>query len=135
MRLGKVDLRGNSDNAQPYDYDVVDVKTHPEYIRRPLQNDLALLKLKTSVQNTENIHPACLHTGHEDPNPPLVATGWGDTQPGQLPSDILQQVSLKAVPVSECNITYMRRIGKPVIKKQICAGSDDNTDKDACTVS
>lgn len=87
VRLGKVDLAGNSDRLQPYDYDIAQVTTHPGYVRRSKENDIALLRLKNTPPKTKNIHPACLYNRGDDPSP-LIVTGWGYTEPGNVPIQI-----------------------------------------------
>lgn len=82
VRLGKIDLSGHSDKLQPYDYDIAKIITHPNYVRRSKENDIALLKLTNRPPKTKYIHPACLYNKNDDPSP-LIVTGWGYTQPGK----------------------------------------------------
>lgn len=43
------------------------------------KNDIALIRLKNSIEFTMNVRPACLQTDlhDENPNADLTVTGWG----------------------------------------------------------
>lgn len=83
VRLGKIDLQGNSDQVQPHDYTISNYTIHPKYSRRTKYNDIALLKLSSRVASTDYMHPACLYNRDDDPMA-LIVTGWGYTSVGEL---------------------------------------------------
>ncbi|ETN61368.1 CLIP-domain serine protease subfamily B [Anopheles darlingi] len=89
----------------PIDVDIESTIVHSEY-NSPIQfrHDIALIRLAQDVQYSHSIIPICLPI-REDVRNKIVSryilTGWGTTEQQTL-SDILMQVSLNHVPVTEC---------------------------------
>ncbi|XP_051522636.1 uncharacterized protein LOC127422868 [Myxocyprinus asiaticus] len=105
---------------------------HPNYNHSTNDNDIALLKLNSSVIFTDYIRPVCLaadnsvfHSGTES-----WITGWGDNGKGvSLPSPkILQEVEVLVIGNRECNCLY--GVGT-ITDNMICAGQLDGG-KDSC---
>ncbi|XP_025831834.1 serine protease persephone-like isoform X2 [Agrilus planipennis] len=125
VRLGKIDVHGNSDNLVAEDYRISTTFIHPEYNRRKREHDIALLRLKKRVKNTDYIHPACLFTKPENPEK-VIVTGWGSTSYNDYKgSNVLQKAVLHSVPNTHCNQTYFSRLSQVITPSQLCAGSKD----------
>lgn len=105
-RLGQVSLATMTPEAQ--DVGIAEVIMHPEYIPSRNYHDIALLRLASSVNMTENVYPACLRTSVADvPNESLIVTGWGDTSVERRErSNILLKTNLTAVDLTACNQSY-----------------------------
>ncbi|KAI5745465.1 hypothetical protein M8J76_011315 [Diaphorina citri] len=102
VRLGEHDLSRSNEGASPVDYSVLRVIVHPDYnATLSNYNDIALLQLRTRVNFTQYIRPACLHhrdvKGETDRKnlTEAVVTGWGNTGFADAPSDILQKLEAK----------------------------------------
>ncbi|XP_042874674.1 clotting factor B-like [Penaeus japonicus] len=79
--------------------------THPEYDNATYANDVALVRLPEPLQyqSDPNLRPICL--GLDEDNlfsGKAVATGWGRTSYGGTRPDILQEVELDLISMSEC---------------------------------
>ena len=64
---------------------VMEAVNHPMYNSMTLDNDLAILKLKSSLTFNENVQPACLPDPYftpEDSGEFAVVSGWGTTSEG-----------------------------------------------------
>ncbi|XP_037709617.1 uncharacterized protein LOC119547020 [Drosophila subpulchrella] len=108
-------------------YNVVHVEVHSSY--GLYVNDIALLKLSSSVVYNESIYPICIVLDKEIKNQventwQFKTFGWGRKRDGQT-SDILQTVTLNNLYRSECE----RIFGVQITFNRICAGS---TTGDTC---
>jgi secreted trypsin-like serine protease len=91
--VGKHDLSINTQTNIP----VSSFHIHPQYNNVTLQNDVAIIKLKSALTFSDRVSPVCLpppnsHSSLYGKN--VVATGWGVTQGGNI-STFLQQAQLK----------------------------------------
>uniref|UniRef100_A0A8C3BGG7 Mitochondrial E3 ubiquitin protein ligase 1 n=1 Tax=Cairina moschata TaxID=8855 RepID=A0A8C3BGG7_CAIMO len=87
-------------------------------------NDIALIKLKQPVQETESIQAACLPPSDlELPNDyPCEITGWGRLWTNGPLADVLQQALLPVVDYSTCSQSDWW--GYLVRTSMVCAGGD-----------
>ncbi|KAL3272438.1 hypothetical protein HHI36_013919 [Cryptolaemus montrouzieri] len=108
------------------EFDVADIKIHPDYKRFEKLNDIALIKLNKEVKYSDYVHPACLYVKDDDPLG-MVVTGWGNLQHAGNGSNILQKAKLYSVPLRECNITYLSRTTRSIMPTQLCA-ADNKSD-------
>lgn len=134
VRLGDHDLFSSDDGTQPMDIAVVSVIRHQQFQRRTFLNDIALLKLESSVEFTNHIQPICL------PYDPPVLTqdlqgkkgfvaGWGTTSFDGPSSPVVRQVQLPIWNQRECRNAYRREIN--ITNAYLCAGLEGGG-KDAC---
>lgn len=138
VRLGEHDLSKPAETA--FNVNVVKVARYPNYDAKDGHNDLAILYLEHDVTFSDYVRPICLpldeplrtkdFTGYN----PFVA-GWGRTEEGGKPSNILQQLQLPVLENEVCRTKYSK-IGKLISEKQfdqavLCAGELDGG-KDSC---
>lgn len=108
---------------------------HPHYKSGILDNDIALFKLKETVQFNEYIRPICLpHLNEETYR--AVVTGWGHVEyGGDLSTDLLK-VTLDIFNQTDCQSKYSSLTDKASngvdYETKICAGSY-NDNLDSCT--
>jgi chymotrypsin len=80
-------------------YSVSRIIIHPQWNTTTVRNDVAILKLTTSLIFSNEVFPVCLPSANSHSflyGKNVVATGWGRTQSGE-PADLLQQAQLKVI--------------------------------------
>ncbi len=105
---------------------VAEVIIHPEYNSETLENDLALIRLRTSSQFLP-IKLLSPFTSQDAPGQAAIALGWG-TQDADttLTPNILQQVDLPIVSHDTCSESM-----EEIKDGMLCAGTGTG-DKDTC---
>lgn len=136
VRLGEFNLKRSDDGANPVDYEISKIIRHPGYKWPAKYNDIALLQLKSKVQFSKYIRPACLNTEKSISSNILVASGWGRIEFAGDQSDILLKVGLNVINNQLCNRLYRletkkKSIPKGIAQSMLCAG-DLNGGKDTC---
>lgn len=83
VRLGKTSLTSDEDGTTSIDAIVEKIIPHPQYVGSRSAFDIALIKLTKAVKTNQFVRPACLYTSTQEISKeiPLVATGWGVTNP------------------------------------------------------
>jgi len=96
------------------------ITKHPEY-NNPNQhsNDIAVLRLSTSVPFSSSISPICLPQNDAPAGKECVVSGWGETQ-GTGDNQNLQEVTVPIVSHTECN--DRRHYRGAVDNTMLCAG-------------
>jgi len=114
--------------------DVEEITMHPEYDKRKIDNDIALLKLKEPVEITKAsfITPACLPADNENTfeGEEAVVAGWGATEQGGDVSPQLQRVEVPVLTNKQCNWRTLY-LGK-ITDNMLCAGELTSGGKDSC---
>jgi secreted trypsin-like serine protease len=136
VRIGDLDWGTEDDGAQPKEFRVKKVITHPEFRRATLDNDIALLELRNPVPFNWLMQPACLPPPGENldsTGQSVIVSGWGDTDfATTTATTMLMKANLGLVPFSLCNRTYVSTVPKGLNPdKQMCAG-DAKGLADAC---
>ncbi|KAL0100204.1 hypothetical protein PUN28_019554 [Cardiocondyla obscurior] len=115
--------------AEKYqDFGVDSVIFHPEYTRTKLQNDIALIRLNSTIDfRPRNVKPICLPFGSAATlnHKKAVVTGWGATEKGPR-SEALLQAKLPVMDNDQCKEVYERTA--QIWHKQLCAGGQINVD-------
>ncbi|TRY96512.1 hypothetical protein DNTS_031550 [Danionella cerebrum] len=105
--------------------------SHPYYNSNTKNNDIALIKLSSSVTFNNYIWPVCLAaTGSTlGAGANVWVTGWGTLYSGatSIP-DILQEVQVPIVSNTDCNNAY----GGSITSNMMCAGLLNQGGKDSC---
>lgn len=109
-RLGEHDLSDETE-SRTLDVPIVRMQTHPEYDKRDGHSDIAILQLKNDVPFSLTIHPICIATqgpllrkSYVDYTP--FVAGWGRTEEGGQPSNVLQEVQLPVLGNDVCVDKY-----------------------------
>lgn len=137
--LGDLNLRSDTDDAQPRQFNILETMRHPDYKSPEKYNDIGLIKLTTTVTFNQYIRPACLPESNTIDTEHVIASGWGKLDFDKAVSDSLQKVGLELIAHNECNDKYAtqpsRYLRRGILNEtQICAGSHDSR-KDTCQVS
>ncbi|KAI1942882.1 hypothetical protein LOZ39_005683 [Ophidiomyces ophidiicola] len=107
-------------------YGLTSVTVHSGYNVSTITNDIGLIHLSTSVQQSRNVRKARLPAKGSDPRSGSTASilGWGQTVHGGQRAPVLLKVDAPIVDRETC-----RRLSKPppanfhVTEKMICAGA------------
>ncbi|XP_027022565.1 chymotrypsin-like elastase family member 2A isoform X2 [Tachysurus fulvidraco] len=104
--------------------DVERIFVHEQWDSQRIRNDIALIKLKSRVQISDSIMPACLPQNELvlPGGTPCYVTGWGRLWTGGPLADILQQALLPIVDHATCSKPDWW--GSLVTEKMVCAGGD-----------
>ncbi|KAF2897065.1 hypothetical protein ILUMI_09110 [Ignelater luminosus] len=123
VRVGDLNLKSITDDAQPQTLLAAAVYRHPDY-RSPSQyNDIALIELDRPVVFTNYVKPACLQTEFDLPQTAgPIATGWGRLGFTGETSDQLMKVTLGYFNNQQCRSVYAS-----VPERSLPNGIDDNT--------
>lgn len=104
-RLGEWDTQTTNEPFPHYDHDIQDIVIHPSFSNTSMQNDIALLVLKSEVKLSAHINTVCL------PPPNLkfdrkicFASGWGaeSFEKNGTYRDNLKKLELPIVSLKDC---------------------------------
>ncbi|XP_045470318.1 phenoloxidase-activating factor 3-like [Harmonia axyridis] len=145
VRLGEYNLTSQRDCVnfgnrrvcadQHTDVYVERVAVHPEYSRQTLKNDIALIRLRHSVRESDYIRAICLpfdkHWSYSElTGQNFTVSGWGKSDSGNLfGSDVLQFAKVKTWDQHKCNNSIPTQV-KPLSEMQLCANGPNT--EDAC---
>uniref|UniRef100_A0A8B9FMZ3 Ovochymase-2 n=1 Tax=Amazona collaria TaxID=241587 RepID=A0A8B9FMZ3_9PSIT len=123
-------IRENSEQILPVKY----VIKHPNFDpRRPMNYDIALLKLDGAFNFSSSVLPACLPDPGEKFEAGYICTacGWGRLNENGVLPQVLYEVNLPILNRKECS-RALSTLNKPIQSDTImCAGFPDGG-KDAC---
>ncbi|ODN06578.1 Transmembrane protease serine 3 [Orchesella cincta] len=138
-----------SETEEPTKVDVEKITMHPEYDRRKIDNDIALLQLAEPVPinaatgGPAAITPVCLPADNENTYEGEDAIGerylllnqslvyrWGATEQGGDVSPNLQKVTVPVLTNKQCNWRSLY-LGK-ITENMLCAGDLASGGKDSC---
>ncbi|XP_055599605.1 uncharacterized protein LOC129748866 [Uranotaenia lowii] len=125
VRFGDLNLYTTDGDETAQQIEIAEIIRHPLHRYASHYHDIALLRLKESVQINPSVCPACLWTSDEVRFTKLEATGWGSTGFGENVSPILLKMTLSPVTESECRDVYgnntHRKLKSGIQGHQICA--------------
>lgn len=92
---------------------------HSGFNQQDLHDDIALIKVQSSIQFNSNVQPIQLNSQEIGGGQPLTLSGWGLTQyPGSQLPDHLQFAQLNSITVNECQ-SRLAQINQ-IFDTQIC---------------
>uniref|UniRef100_A0A673L5C6 Trypsin-2-like n=2 Tax=Sinocyclocheilus rhinocerous TaxID=307959 RepID=A0A673L5C6_9TELE len=103
---------------------------HANYDNPKFDNDIALVKLSSSVTFSDYIRPVCLAAAGSKfaAGTESWVTGWGRLQSEGQSANILQEVIIPIVSHKDCNKAY----GGGITNNMICAGLLNEGGKSSC---
>ncbi|KAH8388565.1 hypothetical protein KR093_010024, partial [Drosophila rubida] len=122
--------QGRKEKCAPpvVDVGIEKILLHEKYDSKTNINDIALLRLNSTVSFQKHIKPICLPISDElkqqaETLSEYFVTGWGTTENGSS-SDVLLQANVPLQPRSACSRAYRRN----VLDSQLCVGGGDLQD-------
>ncbi|KAI0218613.1 Ovochymase-2 [Lamellibrachia satsuma] len=101
---------------------------HPRFVSTQYNNDIALIRLKVSLEYRREVAPVCLPDADISPGTVCVTTGWGLTK-GTGDGNVLRQVLAPIVATETCNGTGWWH--NHITDAMVCAGYEDGA-RGAC---
>ncbi|XP_017008769.2 serine protease snake-like [Drosophila takahashii] len=132
VRLGELVFESDKDDADPEDFEVLELKAHPDFRYPVLYNDIGIVRLRGEIRYNRYKLPACLPLDNEDRSDAFIAIGWGQKGFSIYESRELRKVRLQNYG-SVCERTTDANDDIPEGYKsesQLCVGSPDH--KDTC---
>ncbi|XP_044728724.1 trypsin-1-like [Chrysoperla carnea] len=139
VTIAQYDLREKNSGIS-YQMDVKNIVVHPEYTCNRVKNDIAMIQIKTSINWSNNVQPACLansvydssYSKYEGSDATVIGWGWLNENTTVGRADILQRVNVKVFENLKCNNWYQSNGKKTIIRdSQMCAGVEHGG-KDSC---
>ncbi|KAK0160139.1 hypothetical protein PV328_007576 [Microctonus aethiopoides] len=142
IRLGDWDIKSTNEQFPHQEYNIKSTKqifVHPKYNNKSMFNDIAIVRLNTSVplETNLNINTACLPDKSPAAGSRCYVAGWGKNAfgPSGMYQNILRDVDVPIVDQTTCEtrLRATRLGGHFVLNKDsfMCAGGEPG--KDACT--
>ncbi|RNA17655.1 serine protease 27-like [Brachionus plicatilis] len=112
---------------------VSEIIIHPSYNDVTEENDIALVKLSSPVDYTDQVLPICLPSQNYDfTNQMSWATGWGSLFSGGFASNNLMEVEMPILSEPDCRLKYFQSNNLLInTANSICAG-ENGQGKDTC---
>nr|AOW41607.1 trypsin [Euphausia superba] len=128
--VGEHSWSSSSESSATQKYAIEQILMHPNYDSGTLENDVALVKLATSLSfdDNNNVAPVCPPDAtnlYEDVD--AIVSGWGTLSSGGSQPDSLQEVVVPTMSNSACQSGY----GSSITDNMLCAGFDAGG-KDSC---
>lgn len=112
---------------------VLRIVRHNNYSPSNYNSDIALLRLDSPVEISDQLRPVCLPTvGKSYSGVDGIVTGWGATKEGGSISVLLQEVTVPIISNIDCRKTGYSE--KRITDNMLCAGYKEGA-KDSCQVS
>jgi len=116
---------------------VAKIIKHPSYYKpTKLNNDIALMKLKTPARFTDQVQPICLpNTGDDIPvGTKCYISGWGKIQHPGSSVDNLQHAGMRVISNAECTRTNKKYEAKGIFvtDQMICANNGAGAWQSGC---
>ncbi|XP_017008779.3 serine protease snake-like isoform X1 [Drosophila takahashii] len=131
VRLGELVFDSNTDDAEPEDFEVLEIKAHPDFRYPILYNDIGVVRLRRQVTFSRYKRPACLPLNDGNQQDVFTAIGWGQKKFIELePSKELMEVELRNYNQS-CRRTMEANEELPNgynAESQLCVGSPGHED-------
>lgn len=127
IRVGAHDISKIDANVvQEFSTDTI--VPHPDYDNSTYINDIALIKLKGSIEFSDYVQPIQIATATPQTGAIAYVTGWGKTfgnQPDSI-ADVLQEGRLKVAGSQQCEDEFNHHgIKLPISSDMLCAGYED----------
>ncbi|KAJ1974959.1 hypothetical protein H4R35_003371 [Dimargaris xerosporica] len=95
---------GSNDVDSLTSYRVSKITVHPNYDPSSVSNDVALLRLRTSITLDNNLNTVTISSANLTDEEEFTAIGWGKTSSNGTVSDTLREVNVTSGPSDDCQM-------------------------------
>ena len=129
LQLGRYHLY--TPEAHSQEFQVYQIKLHPQYDPSTLENDIAITKLANAITFNSYIQPICLWDSSRTSLRSVehkvgTVMGWGYTEEDEA-SDFLKGGTMPVVPFEDCLTSAREFFGHFLSDKNYCAGFRNGT--------
>jgi secreted trypsin-like serine protease len=129
LQLGRYHLY--TPEAHSQEFQVYQIKLHPQYDPSTLENDIAITKLANAITFNSYIQPICLWDSSRTSLRSVehkvgTVMGWGYTEEDEA-SDVLKGGTMPVVPFEDCLTSAREFFGHFLSDKNYCAGFRNGT--------
>lgn len=103
-----------------------------DYDESTLDNDIAMLKLRTPIMFNKHASPICLPSQDARAGTRCFVTGWGSIRAGLPMHHTLQQAVMPIVDQRACKQKHAASFLFPVLDSMLCAGDGGWTPRNGC---
>lgn len=129
VSLGDFDLSTTTE-AKSVARKVSKIAVHPQYNTKTHDYDIAMVKLASPVNFTDNIQPICLPpTDFNATGKMATVAGWGATAEDGETSSRLREADIPVISKTQCQSAYGSNY--PITENMLCAGYPQGH-KDSC---
>lgn len=135
-RLGEYDVSTTAEPLPHQEFNISDIKIHPNFNNATLVNDIALLKLERPAKRRQNIDVVCVAREGELSVPEeqltnCFVTGWGRRSESSEHSVVLKEISVPMWEHNTCSDALQSQFGPTYTlpESAVCAGAEG---RDAC---
>nr|AAR98919.1 trypsin-like proteinase T23 precursor [Ostrinia nubilalis] len=120
-------------NSGGFTRNVANEYNHPTYGLLGADGDITVVRLAEPLEYNPVVQAGYIANPNTviPDNQPVIHAGWGHTQFGGHPSDVLRHVTIFTINHAICRDRYAT-LGWPVTENMICAGLLDVGGRDAC---
>ena len=116
------------------EFNISDIKIHPNFNNATLVNDIALLKLERPAKRQQNIDVVCVANKEDIEESRLsncYVTGWGRRTESSEHSTVLKEITVPLWEQEVCNSALQDQFGPSysLPSSSVCAGAEG---RDAC---
>jgi len=134
VRLGEYDVSTTAEPLPHQEFNISDIRVHPNFNNATLVNDIALLQLQRPAKRQQNIDVVCVANSAkvvEDRVRRCVVTGWGRRTEKSEHSVVLKEITVPLWEHAACNSALQSQFGPAYRLPQsaVCAGAEGH---DAC---
>jgi len=136
VRLGEYDVSTTAEPLPHQEFNISDIKIHPDFNNATLVNDIALLRLARPAKRRQNIDVVCVAregelSQSEESLEKCFVTGWGRRTETSEHSVVLKEISVPMWKHTTCNEALQSQFGPSynLPDSAVCAGAEG---RDAC---
>ncbi|KAJ0170407.1 hypothetical protein K1T71_013778 [Dendrolimus kikuchii] len=130
IRAGEWDFKTTMETYPHQEREAQQIKIHPDFHRRNLRNDIALIQLSEPLKFENHVNTICLPEQDEsfDQSSGCLQTGWPRTSFNDSTPGIMNKVEMHMIPHSRCNDQLKMTRLSPLYMLHssfVCSGGDD----------
>jgi len=134
VRIGEYDVTTTAEPLPHQEFNISDIRIHPNFNNATLVNDIALLRLERPAKRQQNIDVVCVASEEQFDETRIstcYVTGWGRRTESSEHSVVLKEISVPLWDHTKCDQALQSQfgVGYKLPETAMCAGAEG---RDAC---